>query len=410
MKRVSLFILVVLLLFLAACGGDNALITTPNLASQFGTAEDEYGVDVTVSSTGQVYELSQLTEGRTSEDGGSYLFTAIYLTRYATGGAVVWQKEVANEACYTRSQSFCTSNFPKARAVYTDARNYVYTWIADSYSGYSDDEGDYTRNFGQIYQYSTAGNLIDAYYGGAPHCVSTVGSCLIDKAMDKAGIVYTARSGFGYGGDLYQYESVVTKDYVWERPSTVGVLYGIAVANGGSITVVGNQGMARYTNGGKLVWTKTGTSYAVTTDNDITVSGSNVYVRNLRELRKYDVNGRLLWKKAQTGLDTLVLQDMAADGTGNVYISGKYDADASKARNMNAFARKLNSSGSVMWTKTFGTSRYDDGRGIATINSSEIYVTGETQGSLAHSNLGGSENRNGYLRKLNSLGNPVWTR
>ncbi len=61
-----------------------------------------------------------------------------------------------------------------------------------------------------------------------------------------------------------------------------------------------------------------------------------------------------------------------------------------------------------MWTKTFGTSgTYDDGRGIATINGSDIYVTGETQGSLAHANMGG---RDGYLCKLNSTGNPVWTR
>ncbi len=73
---------------------------------------------------------------------------------------------------------------------------------------------------------------------------------------------------------------------------------------------------------------------------------------------------------------------------------------------MNAMVRKLSSSGSVLWTKTLGTTAYDDALGIATITGSEIYVTGETQGSLAYTNIGG---RDGYLRKFNS-GGTVWTR
>lgn len=60
-----------------------------------------------------------------------------------------------------------------------------------------------------------------------------------------------------------------------------------------------------------------------------------------------------------------------------------------------------------MWTKIYGTSAYDDALGIATITGSEIYTTGETQGSLAHTNIGG---RDGYLRKFSSSGGTVWTR
>ncbi|CAA9301802.1 MAG: hypothetical protein AVDCRST_MAG93-4660, partial [uncultured Chloroflexia bacterium] len=112
----------------------------------------------------------------------------------------------------------------------------------------------------------------------------------------------------------------------------------------------------------------------------------------------------------QTGLSTMVFQDMDGDGSGNVYLSGKYDADSSSNLSMNAFARKLNSSGTVLFTKTYGTPAYDDARGIATISGSEVYVTGETQGSLAHTNRGGPENRDGYLRKFSSSGGTVWTR
>jgi len=74
---------------------------------------------------------------------------------------------------------------------------------------------------------------------------------------------------------------------------------------------------------------------------------------------------------------------------------------------MSAYVRKLNASGSILWTKTYGTPAYDDARGIATITGSEIYTIGETQGSLAHTNRGG---RDGYLRKQNSTSGLVWNR
>jgi hypothetical protein len=103
----------------------------------------------------------------------------------------------------------------------------------------------------------------------------------------------------------------------------------------------------------------------------------------------------------------MVFQDMTGDSSGNVYLSGKHQASTG---NMNAVVRKLNSSGSVLWTKTYGTGAYDDARGVATINGGEVYTTGETQGSLAHPNLGGPQNRDGYLHKLSSSGNSLWTR
>ena len=92
------------------------------------------------------------------------------------------------------------------------------------------------------------------------------------------------------------------------------------------------------------------------------------------------------------------------DGSGKVYLSGKYSAGGG---NFNAMTRKLNSSGTVLFTKTYSTPAYDDARGIATISGSEVYVTGETQGSLAHTSRGGQD---GYLRKLNASGNLIWTR
>ncbi len=98
------------------------------------------------------------------------------------------------------------------------------------------------------------------------------------------------------------------------------------------------------------------------------------------------------------------IADMTADGNGNVYLAGRF---ARTSSDQNAFYRKVNAKGSVVWTKTFGTSKDDDARGIATLNGSEIYVTGSTEGTLSHPNRGGSD---GYLRKMDGSGNRVWTR
>jgi hypothetical protein len=192
----------------------------------------------------------------------------------------------------------------------------------------------------------------------------------------------------------------------WQRSSTVGTPFAVTVSGSGSVYVAGAAGVARYGNNGGLIWSKTANnSRGVLADaGDILVSGSYIYTRSGRDIRKYDSSGKQLWFKTQGGFSTLVLQGMDGDGDGNVYLSGKYQVSGP---NWNAVVRKLNSSGASLWTKTYGTPAYDDAKGIATIAGSEIYTTGLTKGSLAHTNIGGED---GYLRRLNSSGKPLWTR
>ncbi len=96
---------------------------------------------------------------------------------------------------------------------------------------------------------------------------------------------------------------------------------------------------------------------------------------------------------------------MTGDLSGNLYLSGKYAAGTG---DWNAFGRKVNTSGTVLWTKTFGTfARYDDARAVTTYDGSQIYLAGKTKGNLAVANASGS---GGYLYKMNSGGNQVWLR
>ncbi len=224
-------------------------------------------------------------------------------------------------------------------------------------------------------------------------------------AVDKDGNVYVAKAQFDFSFDFEKTTrtNVVAKystngGLLWQRPSRVGVPKAVAVSSAGNIFVVGSTGLSKYAPSGTLLWTKAGAG------DDVTVSGSYVYVRQGGTLRKYDGNGKQLWSKAQTGLSSPVFTDLSGDGSGNVYLAGNV---ATAGGGRDAFTRKVNGSGSVLWTKLFGTGANDYVGGVSTITGSEVYVTGSTQGSLAHANYGGSD---GFLRKMDANGNRIWTR
>ena len=225
----------------------------------------------------------------------------------------------------------------------------------------------------------------------------------IDIAVDSAGNLYVAKVVSDSASSVRR--NVIAKysasgNLVWQVFSTVGTPLSISVSSNGNVYVGGSTGVARYTNAaGSQSWKISGDT------RDIAAVGTNtVYARNLTTVRKLDATGKQLWSKAQTGLSGLVIGDMTTDSSANVYITGKYGPSS----NRDVFVRKLSaSSGTTAYSKVFATSAYDDGRGIATLSGSEVYVTGETQGSLAHANYGGSD---GYLRKMDANGNRVWTR
>jgi Beta-propeller repeat len=124
-------------------------------------------------------------------------------------------------------------------------------------------------------------------------------------------------------------------------------------------------------------------------------------------IRKYSPDGNLLWTR-QFGTDA---QDYAAavatDGTG-VYVVGRTQGNivtGGPAPNEDAFIRRYDPNGTVVWTRQFGSADGEQAFGVAT-DSTGIYVAGTTGGDLAGS-VGG---RDGFLRKYDAGGNALWTR
>jgi hypothetical protein len=103
-----------------------------------------------------------------------------------------------------------------------------------------------------------------------------------------------------------------------------------------------------------------------------------------------------------------VVWDVDADG--DVYAAGHTTATLpgqTSSGNNDAFLRKYDSDGNLAWTRQFGTSSSDYAYGVF-VDASGVYVAGDTGGALPGQVSSGSSDA--FLRKYDFDGNIVWTR
>jgi len=110
-------------------------------------------------------------------------------------------------------------------------------------------------------------------------------------------------------------------------------------------------------------------------------------------LCKLDSSGAFLWAKSWGGFYPDRGYGVAADNTGNVYVTGGYcltvDFDPGAGEDSHVangesdvFLSKFDSSGSFVWAKTWGGANLDGGLGVAVDGSGNVYVTGSFMGGL----------------------------
>ena len=103
-------------------------------------------------------------------------------------------------------------------------------------------------------------------------------------------------------------------------------------------------------------------------------------------LVKYNSSGTKQWTK-QLGVESLGDEGrgVSTDSSGNIYVTGQTWGNLDGNTNSgfsDIFLVKYNSSGTKQWTKQLGTTEGDYGFGVTTDSSGNIYVTGFTYGDL----------------------------
>jgi catalase len=125
-------------------------------------------------------------------------------------------------------------------------------------------------------------------------------------------------------------------------------------------------------------------------------------------VRKYDAAGTVLWTQqfGTTAFDAA--QSVSVGSDGSVLVAGYTTGDlgGTNAGSGDAFVRKYDAAGTVLWTQQFGTTTTDDAQSVSVGSDGSVLVAGRTNGDLGGTNAGGSD---AFVRKYDAAGTVLWT-
>lgn len=148
-------------------------------------------------------------------------------------------------------------------------------------------------------------------------------------------------------------------------------------------------------------------------------NGSDIFIA------RYTLAGSLVWAKSFGSKDEDELESVAADENGNIYLTGVYNGPSisfdtitlnhSAGSGLDFFITKMDSSGNVLWAKSFGSNGNDKVWALAIDPSSNggVYAAGEFDsdsikiGQIILLNNGTIKL---FLAKLDLNGNVVWAK
>ncbi len=171
--------------------------------------------------------------------------------------------------------------------------------------------------------------------------------------------------------------------------------YGVAVDGSGNV----------YTTGGYDGASESGNFPASNGDRDVFVT-------------KLNAAGAHQWTTTFGGTDQDYGYGVAVDGSGNVYVTGRFTGtvdfgagNVTSAGGRDVFVTKLNAAGAHQWTTTFGGTGTDTGRGLAVDGSGNVLVTGWFSATVnfGAGNVTSVGNYDAFVTKLNSSGVHQWT-
>lgn len=145
-------------------------------------------------------------------------------------------------------------------------------------------------------------------------------------------------------------------------------------------------------------------------------------------LAKYDAFGNVIWAKNDGGTGEPVAYSIAADSSGNTFITGGFGGSSStvsfgsiiltNAGNSvyDIFLAKYDPSGNILWAKSAGGTGHDVGRSVAVDASGNSYITGSFYsttinfGSTILANVNTNSTEDIFLAKYDTSGNVIWAK
>jgi hypothetical protein len=431
---------IILIIMLALTG---TIVNSQNCfwAKGAGSDESDFGYGITSDINGNVYvtggfQGDSITFGTTvlhnSNPGGN----AFFIAKYSAGGTVLWTKGASTGAC--------------GYAITTDAAGNVYATgeFADTSITFGTQTAhgnavSYADFF--VVKYDTDGNAIWANGGGGNSydygmgiTVDDAGSVFITGNFYSTSISFGGTSINNVGTDYTDYFTAKFNsdgNPVWIKGAG-GTRYeygnGITACNGtiyvtgcfqsdsasfGSYTLYndepGNQVLflADYDTTGNVLWAKEidglwgdVIGYGITHDTngnllvagdfhaDYLVYGNDTLFNEESGstdimIIKYDPAGNVLWISAAGGTNYDHCTSVAADSSGNAFVTGYFNSsemifenDTLISSTSNStpeiFIAKYNSAGNYIWAKKAGGLGMDIGEAIATGPDDDVYFTG----------------------------------
>ncbi|MGI6416679.1 MAG: SBBP repeat-containing protein [Thermoguttaceae bacterium] len=376
---------------------------------EFSTTASSVTKGIATDSSGNIYVAGYTYDSLAGTNAG---YEDAFVRTYNADGAELWTRQ------------FGTASFDRATGVSVDSCGDVYLT--------GNTGGVYTRGADAfVRKYAANGDELWATQFGGFRLIPDHSAAI----CSSGDIIYAA--GYDWTGSAFVSKYDVDGTALWTEQFGTGSTNatGIATDSSGNVYVAGytasdlggtNAGgsdafVRKYDENGDVVWTnQSGTTYAERTSGICVDSNGNIYVAGTTIydpytgatdafVSKYQADGTLVWTK-QTGTAAgHWASGVCVDSSGNIYMSG-YTAgnlDGMNAGGDDAFVRKYDTYGEVIWTEQFGSTGWDRATGVSVDSSDAIYLSGYTTGALDGTKSGGSD---AFVRKYDASGTALWSR
>ena len=387
-------------------------------AKSFGGDDEIISRSIAVDSSGNVYTAGYFI-GTADFDPGPGTTNLITVSAPSVFNYDAFVSKLDSSGNFIWAKSFGGSLLDWGTAIAVDSSGSVYT------TGYFRGTADFNPGAGVtnltavgdedafVSKLDSSGALLWAKrFGGG---VTTQANSI---ALDSSGNVYT--TGIFSNTADFDPRADVTNDliavgqtdaFVSKLDSTGALIWakgfgGTTSDSGESISVDGSGNV--YTTG----------YFAGTADFDPGVGVTNLTAAGYEDafVSKLDSSGALLWAKGFGLANTSNYgQSIAVDSSGNIYTTGSNQIIIIDpfSFNTNFFVSKLNSSGVLLWEKSYGGSGLDASFAVAVDGSGNVYATGYFEGTVdfdpgvGTSNFTSAGRNDAFVLKLSPSGEDI---